>query len=172
VLHSRPPFRPLALSRKTTLPRVGNREWDRAIKLKKLTQLDNVANNTHDQETHSDGLRDAQELALVGYRGVHVSKLSLSHTLLVEKKGGFGGKYSVRLLHLVMNWRPSLTNSRGISRNSLAWSIAAGVCVGVCCVRCRFVCEVGNFLLLVWFRANWYGGLVVVVWCRMLQCCK
>jgi len=31
-----------------------------------VDQLDNVANNTHDQETHPDGLRDAQELALVG----------------------------------------------------------------------------------------------------------
>jgi hypothetical protein len=33
----------------------------------------------------------------------------------------------VRLLHLVMNWRPSLTNSRGISRNSFAWSIVRDV---------------------------------------------
>lgn len=32
---------------------------------KALTQLDNVANNSHDQETHADGLGNAQELALV-----------------------------------------------------------------------------------------------------------
>jgi hypothetical protein len=32
----------------------------------KLTQLDNVANNSHDQEAHADGLGNAQELALVG----------------------------------------------------------------------------------------------------------
>lgn len=31
-----------------------------------LTQLDNVANNSHDQEAHADGLGNAQELALVG----------------------------------------------------------------------------------------------------------
>jgi hypothetical protein len=31
-----------------------------------LTQLNNVANNAHDQEAHADGLGDAQELALVG----------------------------------------------------------------------------------------------------------
>lgn len=30
------------------------------------TQLDNVANNSHDQEAHADGLGNAQELALVG----------------------------------------------------------------------------------------------------------
>jgi hypothetical protein len=41
-----------------------------------LTQLDHVADNTHDQETHSDGLRDAEELALVGWR-VDVSFLDL-----------------------------------------------------------------------------------------------
>lgn len=33
------------------------------------------------------------------------------------------GERHIRLLHLVMNCLPSLTNSRGISRNSLAWSI-------------------------------------------------
>jgi hypothetical protein len=32
----------------------------------KLTQLDNVANNSHDQEAHADGLGNAQEFALVG----------------------------------------------------------------------------------------------------------
>lgn len=86
VLHSRPPFRPLALGRKTSFARVGNRgDRDRAVRLKKLTQLDNVANNTHDQETHSDGLRDAQELALVGYRGVHVSKLDSLHSSYREE---------------------------------------------------------------------------------------
>ena len=31
-----------------------------------LTQLDDVANNSHDQEAHADGLGDAQEFALVG----------------------------------------------------------------------------------------------------------
>ena len=38
----------------------------------------------------------------------------------------------VRLLHLVMNWRPSLTNSRGISRNSFAWSIVRDVLCVIC----------------------------------------
>jgi hypothetical protein len=33
---------------------------------KVLTQLDNVANNSHDQEAHADGLGNAQKLALVG----------------------------------------------------------------------------------------------------------
>jgi hypothetical protein len=55
-----------------------------------LTQLDNVANNTHDQETHADGLRDAQELALVGCTRmsakVHERTLSLSR----EEKGEKG----------------------------------------------------------------------------------
>jgi hypothetical protein len=46
-------------------------------------------------------------------------------TTPVEERS-LGG--NVRLLHLVMNWRPSLTNSRGISRNSLAWSIVRIVC--------------------------------------------
>jgi hypothetical protein len=46
-----------------------------------------------------------------------------------------GTEWDVRLLHLVMNWRPSLTNSRGISRNSFAWSI-------VLCDVCGFVCRV------------------------------
>lgn len=31
-----------------------------------LTQLDDVANNSHDQEAHADGLGNAQKLALVG----------------------------------------------------------------------------------------------------------
>ena len=78
------------------------------------------------------------------------------------------GSEDVRLLHLVMNWRPSLTNSRGISRNSLAWSIAAGVC-GVCgmCVvwgSCVYsvvsLCWCGFWRELVW--RVWF----VVVWCR------
>jgi hypothetical protein len=89
-----------------------------------LTQLDNVANNTHDQETHADGLRDAQELALVG-----CSDKTCQHVESSSGVRGISGILGVRLLHLVMNWRPSLTNSRGISRNSLAWSIAAGLCV-------------------------------------------
>ena len=48
-----------------------------------LTQLDNVANNTHDQETHPDGLRDAQELALVGCcrENTCQQKFEFSHTL-------------------------------------------------------------------------------------------
>ena len=79
-----------------------------------------------------------------------------------EKADSFQGRKrggeNIRLLHLVMNWRPSLTNSRGISRNSLAWSIAAGIC-GVCVVFVcvEFVRIFGSFALLVWFGGNWYG---------------
>jgi hypothetical protein len=103
-----------------------------------LTQLNNVANDAHDQESHADGLGDAQELALVGYRGDGMLAIvrgeeeaasaivrSNEGTTPVEERS-LGG--NVRLLHLVMNWRPSLTNSRGISRNSLAWSIVRIVC--------------------------------------------
>jgi hypothetical protein len=103
-----------------------------------LTQLNNVANDAHDQESHADGLGDAQELALVGYRGdgmlVIVRGEEEAASAIVRSNEGttpveersLGG--NVRLLHLVMNWRPSLTNSRGISRNSLAWSIVRIVC--------------------------------------------
>ena len=31
-----------------------------------VDQLDNVANNSHDQEAHANGLGNAEELALVG----------------------------------------------------------------------------------------------------------
>jgi hypothetical protein len=72
----------------------------------------------------------------------------------------------VRLLHLVMNWRPSLTNSRGISRNSLAWSIVIVVC-GLCGVwrnfqfvdpsRVACVCSV----VCVWY---WLWWLYVRQW--------
>ena len=53
-----------------------------------LTQLDNVANNTHDQETHPYGLRDAQEFALVGcLKREHMSANSiLSHTLSMSRE--------------------------------------------------------------------------------------
>lgn len=40
---------------------------------------------------------------------------------------------NVRLLHLVMNCRPSFMNSRGISNSSFAWSIFA-ICFGLVCV--------------------------------------
>ena len=63
-----------------------------------LTQLDNVANNTHDQETHPDGLRDAQEFALVGCCREHMSaKIRiLSHPLSMsrEEKGRFEEAYA------------------------------------------------------------------------------
>jgi hypothetical protein len=65
TLHSPPP----TLARNTTqpqLPRPRNMRSEQEEKDVGLTQLDNVANNTHDQETHAHGLRDAQELALVG----------------------------------------------------------------------------------------------------------
>jgi hypothetical protein len=62
---------------------------------------------------------------------------------------------NVRLLHLVMNWRPSLTNSRGISRNSFAWSIVGVVlCVWVCGVERRVRVE---------FRVSWVVCRVCVV---------
>ena len=61
------------------------------------------------------------------------------------------------MLHLVMNWRPSLTNSRGISRNSLAWSIAAGMC-GVECVECGVRACIRQFRFAgVAFGGSWYG---------------
>jgi len=55
----------------------------RAIEKRKgtLTQLDNVANNSHDQEAHANGLGNAQELALVSCErrntlvGLYVVKL-------------------------------------------------------------------------------------------------
>jgi hypothetical protein len=38
-----------------------------------LTQLNDVSNNSHDQETHAHGLRDAEELAAVSCERLHVS---------------------------------------------------------------------------------------------------
>ena len=76
----------------------------------------------------------------------------LFHTLRKEEQSE-----DVRLLHLVMNWRPSLTNSRGISRNSLAWSIAAGMC-GVECVECGVRACIRQFRFAgVAFGGSWYG---------------
>lgn len=40
----------------------------------------------------------------------------------------------VRLVHLLMNWVPSLRNSRGISARSLSWSDILNMCVVVCWV--------------------------------------
>lgn len=34
----------------------------------RLTELDDVADHAHDEETHADGLGDALKLALVGWR--------------------------------------------------------------------------------------------------------
>ena len=78
-----------------------------------------------------------------------------------EKADSFQGRKrggeNIRLLHLVMNWRPSLTNSRGISRNSLAWSIAAGMC-GVECVECGVRACIRQFRFAgVAFGGSWYG---------------
>jgi hypothetical protein len=58
-------------------------------------------------------------------RPANESSPSLSFPRLLREQGE---SEDVRLLHLVMNWRPSLTNSRGISRNSFAWSIVRDVC--------------------------------------------
>jgi len=66
----------------------------------------------------------------------------------------------VRLLHLVMNWRPSLTNSRGISRNSFAWSIVRDVFV--CCVCGLWGVCVLVFLVWSWRAGRWYK---IVLWC-------
>lgn len=58
-----------------------------------LTQLDNVANNSHDQEAHADGLGNAQELALVGCERRDVSA-GLARGMLESnalRGGGRGG---------------------------------------------------------------------------------
>ena len=89
------------------------------------TQLNHIPNHAHDQEAHSYGLRDAEEFALVGCRafGQHPQRQPSFRSSAWVDVGGWSWWADIRLLHLVMNWRPSLTNSRGISNSSFVWSI-------------------------------------------------
>ena len=88
-----------------------------------------------------DSLRSASRSRDATPSGWELSLLLRSFATLHERTGS----EDVRLLHLVMNWRPSLTNSRGISRNSFAWSIARDVL----CLVCWRVCE------LFWREFGW-----------------
>lgn len=89
------------------------------------TQLNHIPNHAHDQKSHSYGLRDAEEFALVGCRafGQHPQCQPSFRSSAWVDVGGWSWWADIRLLHLVMNWRPSLTNSRGISNSSFVWSI-------------------------------------------------
>jgi hypothetical protein len=78
------------------------------------TELDNVANDAHDQETHADSLGDLEELFPISCNTSHVSNQTERYS--PSRKG------HIRFWHLCMNCRPSLTNSLGTSRISWIWS--------------------------------------------------
>ena len=81
----------------------------------RLTQLDEVSNSAHYDETNADCLRDFEEFAFVGYCVAFVS-LRVRARLAETQKGG------VRFVQRCRNCVPSLTKSRGMSAISLSWS--------------------------------------------------
>lgn len=78
------------------------------------TELDNVANDAHDQEARADSLGDLEKLFPIGCNTNHVSNQT--------KRYSSSWKGHIRFWHLFMNCTPSLTNSLGTSRISWIWS--------------------------------------------------
>lgn len=89
---------------------VSESEYD-VIEMLRHTQLNDVADSTHDQETNTDSLAESEELLLISYK----NRKSV-HPPAFTQRPSF--KLDVRLVHLRMNWIPSLANSEGTSRSS------------------------------------------------------